>query len=34
VLTAAYGAGAFGILGVPPLSPFLLAAFQLRTLTQ
>jgi len=29
VLTAAYGAGAFGILGVSPLSPFLLTAFQL-----
>lgn len=29
VLTAAYGAGAFGVLGVSPLSPFLLAAFSL-----
>ncbi len=29
VLTAAYGAGAFGVLGVSPLSPFLLAAFHL-----
>ncbi|OGK99972.1 MAG: hypothetical protein A3E31_16140 [Candidatus Rokubacteria bacterium RIFCSPHIGHO2_12_FULL_73_22] len=29
VLTAAYGAGAFGVLGVSPLSPFLLGAFRL-----
>jgi MFS family permease len=29
VLTAAYGAGAFGVLGVSPLSPFFLAAFHL-----
>lgn len=29
VLTAAYGAGAFGVLGVSPLSPFLLKAFRL-----
>jgi MFS family permease len=29
VLTSAYGAGAFGVLGVSPLSPFLLEAFGL-----
>jgi MFS family permease len=29
VLTGAYGAGAFGVLGVSPLSPFLLEAFAL-----
>jgi sugar phosphate permease len=29
ILTAAYGAGAFGVLGASPLSPFLLRAFAL-----